>query len=218
MGSQPVPAFPLDAASREVLNEALMDCDLASLVVDPAARTAVVSFYATGILPEGGLLQEAYPLFLVARPVGRIAVRHILDGEVLPVTPDGIDAVLGRFAVRYMDDWDIVDPPAEYRLRWTGQQLSLDAHLGEEGLHVIELWQDELPHHGLDIGVWFGGLYVLDRELSPVTPAMISSWRRRWHDQATAFAGSRKGVSITMPQEKPSLDLAAVRTLTEQRA
>jgi hypothetical protein len=212
--SQPVPDFPLDAASRGVLNEALLDCDLASVVVDAAARTVVVSFYATGILPGGGLLQEAYPLFLVARPAGRIAVRHTLDGEVLPVRLDGIDAALDQFDVKYMDDWDIVDPPEQYRLRWTGQELSLDARLGEEDLHVIELWQDERPRHGLDIGVWFGRLYVLDRALSPVTPAMITAWRQRWHDEATAFAGPRKGVSITVPQDRPSLDLAAVLALT----
>jgi hypothetical protein len=220
MSSQPVPAFPLDAASRDVLNEALLDCDLASFVVDEAARTAVVSFYATGIMPEGGLLQEAYPLFLVARPVDRVAARHIVDGEVLPVRLDDIDAVLDQFAVKYMDDWDIVDPPKQYRLRWTGQELSLDARFGAEDgedaedLHVIELWQDELPRHGLDVGVWFGRLFVLDRELNPVTPAMITAWRRRWHDEAFAFAGPRKGVSIDMPQERPSLDLAAVLART----
>ena len=213
MSSQPVLAFPLDGASRDVLNEALQDCDLASFVVDAAARTAVVSFYATSILPEGGLLQEAYPLFLVVRPLGRIAVRHTLDDEVLPVQLDDIDSVLDQFAVKYMDDWDIVDPPEQYR-RWTGQQLSLDARLGEEDLHVIELWQDELPRRGLDIGVWFGRLYVLDRELNPVTPAMITAWRRRWRDAAIAFAGPRKGVSVQVPQERPPLDLAAVLART----
>jgi hypothetical protein len=206
--------FPLDTASRDVLNEALLDCDLASFVVDAAARTAVASFYVTGILPEGGLLQEAYPLFLVARPVGRIAVRHTLDDEVLPVRLDDIDAVLDQFSIRYMDDWDIVDPPAEQRLRWTGQQLSLDTSFGAEDLHVIELWQDERPRHGLDIGVLFDRLYVLDRELNPVTPAMITAWKQRWHDEAIAVAGSRKGVSIDVPQERPSLDLAAALVRT----
>jgi hypothetical protein len=208
------PAFPLDGASRDVLNEALRDSDLASFVVDAAARTAMVSFYVTSILPEGGLLQEAYPLFLVARPVGRIAVRHTVNDEVLPVRLDDIDAVLDQFAVKYMDDWDIVDPPKENRLRWTGRQLSLDARLGEEDPHVIELWQDELPQRGLDIGVWFGQLYVLDRELNPVTPAMITAWRQRWHDDAVAVAGPRKGVSISVPQDRPPLDLAAVLALT----
>jgi hypothetical protein len=218
MSSQPEPAFPLDAASRTVLNEALLDCDLASFVVDEAARTAVIGFYATGVLPEGGLVQEAYPLFLVARPVGRIAARHTIDGAVLPVRLEDIDAALGQFTVRYMDDWDIVDPPAEYRLRWTGQQLSLDARFGADDLHVIELWQDELPRQGIDIGVWFDRLYVLDHQLKPVTPGLITGWRRRWHEAATAVAGPRKGVSITMPQEKPALDLAAVLTLVERRS
>lgn len=214
MSSQSVPAFPLDAASRDVLNEALRDSDLASFVVDAAARTAMASFYVTSILPEGGLLHEAYPLFLVARPAGRIAVRHTVNDEVLPVRLDDIDAVLDQFAVKYMDDWDIVDPPKENRLRWTGQQLSLDARLGEEDPHVIELWQDELPRRGLDIGVWFGQLYVLDRELNPVTPAMITAWRQRWHDDAVAAAGPRKGVSVSVPQDRPPLDLAAVLTRT----
>jgi hypothetical protein len=214
MSSQPVPAFPLDAASREVLNEALQDCDLASFVVDGAARTAVVSFYATGILPEGGLVREAYPLFLVARPVGRVAVRHTVDDEVRPVRLDEIDAVLDQFAVKYMDDWDIVDPPEQYRVRWTGQELSLDARFGAEDLHVIELWQDEPPGHGLDVGVWFGQLFVLDRELSPVTPPMITAWRQRWHDEASASAGPRKSVQIDMPQERPYLDLTAVLART----
>jgi hypothetical protein len=214
MSSQPVPAFPLDAASREVLNEALLGCDLASFVVDAAAKAAVASFWVTGILPGGGLLQEAYPLFLVARRVGRVAVRHTVDGEVRPVCLDGIDAVLDQFAIRYMDDWDIVGPAREQRLRWAGQQLSLDARLGEEDLQVIELWQEELPRHGLDIGAWFGQLYVLDRDLSPVTPAMITAWRQRWHDEAIAFAGPRKGVSIHVPRERPPLDLAAVLART----
>jgi hypothetical protein len=209
-----VPAFPLDPASREVLNEALVDCDLTSCVVDAAAKTAVVSFYLTGILPEGGLLQEAKPLFLVARSLGRIAVRHTLDGEVLPVRPDGIDAVLDQFAIKYMDDWDIVDPPKEERLRWTQGQLSLDVRFGDEDLHLIELWQDELPRHGLDIALWFGRLHVLDRELNPVTPALITAWRQRWDDDATAFSGPRKSVSIDIPRERPSLDLAAVLTRT----
>jgi hypothetical protein len=214
MSSHPVVAFPLDAASREVLNEALLDSDLASCVVDAAAKAAVVGFYLTGILPDGGLLQEAEPLFLVARPFGRIAVRHTLDGEVLPVRLDGIDAVLDQFAVKYMDDWDIVDPPKEERLRWIRQQLSLDASLGDEGQHLIELWHDELPQHGLDIGVWFDRLYVLDRELNSVTPAMITAWRQRWHDDAIALVGPRKGVSIRMPRERPLLDLAAVLART----
>jgi hypothetical protein len=220
MSSQSAPAFPLDGASRDVLNEALRDSDLASFVVDATARTAVVSFYVTSILPDGGLLHEAYPLFLVARPTGRIAVRHTVNDEVLPVRLDDIDAVLDQFAVKYMDDWDIVDPPKENRLRWTGQQLSLDARLGEEDLHVIELWQDELPRRGLDIGVWFGQLYVLDRELNPVTPAMITAWRQRWHDDAVAVAGPRKGVSVSVPQDRPPLDLAAVlaRTSTDSRS
>jgi hypothetical protein len=209
-----VPAFPLDAASRAVLNGALLDCDLVSFVVDAAARTAVASFYVTGILPEGGLLHEACPLFLVARPVGRIAVRHTVDDEVRPVRLDEIAAVLDQFDVKYMDDWDIVDPPAEQRLRWTGHPLSLDARFGAEATHVIELWQDELPRHGLDIGVWFDRLHVLDRELNPVTPAMITAWRQRWHQEATASAGPRKGVSIELPQERPSLDLAAVLVRT----
>ena len=214
MSSQPVSAFPLDIASRQVLNQALLDSDLVSFVVNAAARTAVASFYVTSILPEGGLLQEAYPLFLVARPVGRIAARHTVDDEVLPVRLDHIDAVLDQFATKYMDDWDIVDPPKEYRLRWTGQQLSLDARFGEEDQHVIELWQDELPRRSLDIGVWFGQLYVLDRELNPVTPAMITAWRQRWHHGAIAVAGPRKGVSVEVPQESPPLDLAAVLALT----
>jgi hypothetical protein len=226
MSSQPTPAFPLDGASREVLNEALLDSDLASFVVDPATRTAVVSFYTTTILPEGGLLQEAYPLFLVARPLGRIAARHTVDDEVLPVRLDDIDAVLDQFAIKYMDDWNIVDPPREYRLRWTEQQLSLDARLGEENRpgeedrpgeenrHVIELWQDELPQHRFDIGAWFGQLYVLDRELNPVTPAMITGWRQRWHHGAIAVAGPRKGVSVDVPLDRPALDLATVLTLT----
>jgi len=214
MSNQSVSAFPLDVASREVLNGALLDCDLASFVVDAAARTAVVGFYTTSILPEGGLLQEAYPLFLVARPVGRVAARHILDNEVLPVRLDDIDAALDQFAIKYMDDWDIVDPPEQYRLRWTGQELSLDDRFGEEGLHVIELWQDELPRHGLDIGVWFDRLYVLDRELNPVTPGMITAWRQRWHHEAVALAGPRKGVSVNMPQERPSLDLPVVLART----
>jgi hypothetical protein len=208
-------SFPLDAASREVLNEALLDCDLMSCVVDAAAQTAVVSFYLTGILPEGGLLQEAEPLFLVARPAGRIAVRHTLDGEVLPVGLDGIDAVLDQFAVKFMDDWDVVDPPKEERLRWTGGQLSLDERFGDEDQHVIELWQDERPRHGLDIGVWFSQLYVLDRQLNPVSPAMISAWRQRWDDDAIALAGPRKSVSIDIPRERPMLDLAAVINRTE---
>src|SRR5271169_877973 len=55
MSSQPAPAFPLDGASRDVLNEALLDSDLASFVVDAATRTAVVGFYTTTIWPEGGL-------------------------------------------------------------------------------------------------------------------------------------------------------------------
>jgi hypothetical protein len=214
MSSQPMPAFPLDVASRDVLNQALLDCDLVSFVVDAAARTAFVSFYVTSILPEGGLLQEAYPLFLVARSLGRIAVRHTLDDQVLPVSLDDIDAVLDQFAVKYMDDWDIVDPPPEQRLRWTGEQLSLDARLGAEDQHVLELWQDERPQHGLDIGAWFGRLYVLDRELNPVTPAMITAWRRRWHDAAVASVGPRKGVSVQVPQERPPLDLAAVLART----
>jgi hypothetical protein len=209
-----MPAFPLDVASRDVLNRALLDCDLVSFVVDAAARTAVVSFYVTSILPEGGLLQEAYPLFLVARPLGRVAVRHTRDDQVLPVSLDDIDAVLDQFAVKYMDDWDIVDPPREQRLRWTGEPLSLDARLGEEDLHVLELWQDERPRHGLDIGVWFGQLYVLDRELNPVTPATITAWKRRWHDAAVASVGPSKGVSVQMPQERPSLDLVAVLART----
>jgi hypothetical protein len=171
MSSQPVPAFPLDAASRTVLNQALLDCDLVSFVVDEAARTAVVSFYATGLLPEGASLQEAYPLFLVARPVGRVAARHTVDDQVRPLRLDDIDAALDQFTVKYMDDWDIVDPPEEYR-RWTGQELSVDVRLGAEDLHVIELWQDELPRLGLDVGVWFGQLFVLDRALNPVTPAL----------------------------------------------
>jgi hypothetical protein len=212
MSSQP--DFPLDAASREVLNEALQDCDLASFVVDGAARTAVVSFYATGILPEGGQLLAAYPLFLVARPVGRVAARHTVDGAVLPVRLDEIDSVLDQFAVKYMDDWDIVDPPEQYRARWTGQELSLDARFGAEDPHVIELWQDELPEHGLDVGVWFARLFVLDRELNAVTPALLTAWRERWHDEASAAAGPGKSVQIDMPQRRPALDLAAVLART----
>jgi hypothetical protein len=215
MNSQPAPAFPLDAASREVLNRALEDCDLASCVVDAAARTAVVTFYLTSILPEDGLLQEAYPLCLVARPVGRVAVRHSIGGQVQPVRMDGIDGVLDQFAIKYMDDWDIVDPPEQYRQRWSGQ-VSLDTRLGDEDQHVIELWQDELPQRGLDIAVWFERLYVLDRELNPVTPAMLSAWRQRWSDAAIALGGPRKSVFIHMPEGRPSLDLTAVLARTRQ--
>ena len=52
---------------------------------------------------------------------------------------------------------------------------------------------------------------------SPVTPALITSWRQRWHDDAVAVAGPRKGVSISVPQDRPALDLAAVlaRTSTD---
>jgi hypothetical protein len=213
MNSQQAPAFPLDVASREVLNRALEDCDLASCVVDEAARTAVVTFYVTSILPEDGSLEEAYPLCMVARPVGRVAARHSIGGQVQPVRLDDIDSVLDQFTIKYMDDWDIVDPPKEYRQRWTGQ-ASLDTRLGDEEQHLIELWQDELPQHGLDIAVWFDRLYVLDRELNPVTPAMISTWRQRWSDAAIAFAGPRKSVSINMPQGRPSLDLTAVLART----
>jgi hypothetical protein len=213
MSSQPVPAFPLDAASRTVLNQALLDCDLVSFVVDEAARTAVVSFYATGLLPEGASLQEAYPLFLVARPVGRVAARHTVDDQVRPLRLDDIDAALDQFTVKYMDDWDIVDPPEEYR-RWTGQELSVDVRLGAEDLHVIELWQDELPRLGLDVGVWFGQLFVLDRALNPVTPALITAWKQRWHDEAFTFAGPRKSVSIEVPMDRPPLNLPAILART----
>jgi hypothetical protein len=216
MNSQPTPAFPLDAAAREVLNRALEDCDLASCVVDTAARTAVVTFYVTSILPEDGSVHEAYPLRLVARPVGRVAARHSIDGQVQPVRLDDIDDVLDQFAIKYMDDWDIVDPPQEYRQRWAGQ-VSIDTRLGDEDQHLIELWQDEPPQHGLDIAVWFGQLFVLDRELNPVTPAMISAWRQRWSDAAIAFAGPRKSVSVRMPEGRPALDLTAVLARTRQR-
>jgi hypothetical protein len=217
MSSQPVPTFPLDASSRDVLNQALLDCDLASLVVDAAARMAIATFYATGILPHGGQLQQAYPLFLVARPAGRVAARHTTGDQVLPVRLDDIDAVLDQFAVKYMDDWDIIDPPGQYRARWTGQELSLDARLGTEDQHLIELWQDEPPRHGLDVGIWFSQLFVLDRDLNPVTPAMITAWTQHWHDEAAAVAGSRQRISIEIPQHKPPLNLTAIlaRTSTE---
>jgi hypothetical protein len=215
MNSQPTSAFPLDAASREVLNRALEDSDLASCVVDAATRTAVVVFYVTSILPEDGSLEEAYPLCLVARPVGRVAVRHSIGGQVRPISLDGIDSVLDQFAVKYMDDWDIVDPPEQYRQRWAGE-VSLDTLLGDEDQHLIELWQDELPQHGLDIAVWFDQLYVLDRELNPATPAIISAWTQRWSDAATALAGPSKSVSIRMPQGRPSLDLTAVLARTRR--
>jgi hypothetical protein len=79
---------------------------------------------------------------------------------------------------------------------------------------VIELWQDERPEHGLDVGIWFTVLYVLDRELNPVTPKMITAWRERWHDAAIEFAGPRKGVSVRVPRARPRLDLAAVLART----
>jgi hypothetical protein len=43
---------------------------------------------------------------------------------------------------------------------------------------------------------------------------MITAWRERWQHAATAFAGSRKSVSIDIPHEPPSLDLAAVLSRT----
>ena len=96
----------------------------------------------------------------------------------------------------------------------TPQRLSLDTHLGTEDQHVIELWQDERPEHGLDIGLWFGQLYVLGRELNPVTPAMITAWRQRWSDAAIATAGPGKGVSVNIPHGRPQLDLALVLART----
>jgi hypothetical protein len=82
MDSGLMPAFPLDDGSRFVLNEALEFCDLASCVVDGAAR---------------------------------VAVKYTVDGEVLPVSLDGIDEVL------------------------------------DQGEHLIEVWQDEMPRRGLNI-------------------------------------------------------------------
>src|SRR5450759_1727416 len=107
MASQRAASIALDPDSVEELNSVLEGSDLASCVVDPVSKLAVIALNVFSILPEGGRLEEEYPLCLAVHPVGRVAASHVVGGSVQPLDLADIDQVLNRFSYRTIDDWDL---------------------------------------------------------------------------------------------------------------
>jgi hypothetical protein len=208
-GKSPGGALPLDPESVETLNSALEGSDLASCVVDPESRLAVITLNVFRILPEDGVLEEEYPLCLAAHPVGRVAASHVVEGSVQPLELGNIDQVLSGFSYRDIEDWDIVDPPASLRFKWR-DSVSLDMRWGDNENHFLELWQDDSPLQLFDIALWFDDLYVFDKQLHPVSLEMIAEWRRRLRAAADVSVGPGKGVPRSIPAASPAVPISSV--------
>jgi len=177
--------------------------------VDPHSRTAVITLNVFRILPEDGILEEEYPLCVVARPVGRAAASLVVDGNVQALDLAGIDSVLSQFSNRTVDDWDIVDPPAAVRFKWR-DAVSLDRHWNDNASHFMELWQDDAPQRVLDIGLWFDHLYILDAGLRPVTLPVLTEWRQRLKVAMDAAVGPGAGWSRAIPPASEPVPVARV--------
>ena len=212
--------WDLEPESLSELNTVLHSCDLLSFSADQPGRLAVITL-AVEVLPPEWPPTIWYPLVLALHPVGRIAASHRVgdstagrpSGEphiVRPMQLPDVNQVISTFSTHWIDDWDPIDPPVGFRFEWR-DQLSLDAQWGGERAHYLELWQDDGPTQTLDIGVWFGQLYLLDADLRPIDRPALTAWSQRYDAEMArlhAAAGGRSvGVTSPPPPQIRSADV-----------
>jgi hypothetical protein len=212
-------SFPLDPSAVSELNGILDGCGLASFATDPSSRLVVVTLNSK-IQPEGSRQGVLRPLVLALHPVGRIAASyHVVarpagaadgdQGEASPIELSDIDQVIATFSNPWIDDWEFIDPPANVRFAWR-DELSLDVGWGDDRAHFLELWQDDGPSHGLNIGVWFDQLYLFDAELRSVGGPELFQWRQRYKDELRRAAARTGSSWVTTPNTRLQISPADV--------
>jgi hypothetical protein len=170
----------LDAERRDQLNSILDGCFWNACFVDEKARIGVSVVELVGVQFEDQRVGNAYPVILVCYPMQRVAASYQVDGEVRSLHMDDINSALQEFTFKEIDDWDLVDPPAEKRFLWR-EKLSLDARLGAEDkeVHILEMWQDDSPFQTFNLAFWFQRLFIFNAKLNPLTLWDLETARER---------------------------------------
>jgi hypothetical protein len=209
LGNQIGVNVKLDARSTQEINTTLQDCDLLSCQVDKNLRLAVVTLGVFSILPPDGDISEEYPLHVAAYPIGRVAASHVIEGKLQPVELDSIDEILAQYANKEIDDWDILDPPEQFRFQWS-DRLSFDRRWDGATEHVLELWQGWNPSNIFNISIWFENIHLFDRHLNSVTLEMLTTWRQNLKEAMDATTAPGQGWRRFVPGTPPPADLTQV--------
>lgn len=192
------------------INVALNESDWLDVRLDaPRARAEFMMRVMT--LPELGPEPADRRLVLRCSGVGRVAASlragrwNDEAAAVEPVTVESLPEIVRSFEGQPVYGWDFIDPKDEKGNSWTRwrQCLSLDAHFGGQGDHVIELFQESLtgPVRHLDVRVWFEDLSTLSAEGHEVPIEDVTSGGKRWWDGF--FAGDPRTQGHGMGPLKP---------------
>jgi hypothetical protein len=166
-------AIDLGAEGRNRLNPILDGCFWNACFIDEQARMGIVVVELVGVSFEDQRRGDAYPVVMACYPVSRVAASYKVNGLVRALDLRDINAALHEFSSKEVDDWDIIDPPADQRFLWQ-QDLSLDVSLsGSLGTrtqeHFLELWQDDGSLQSLSFGLWFCNLFLFDGHMNALT-------------------------------------------------
>jgi len=155
----------LNEATRTGLGVAIDAADLVGVAVDPATRTAIVTFLVP--VPADGECRRARDVQLLLHPVARVAASlrhgapHGRAATVVAQSLGDLPATVRSFGGMPVHGCGFFDAHETGLAQW-GDRLSLDWRSGRgAGRHSLTLCQDAADRR-VDLCIWFDDLEVLD--------------------------------------------------------